>query len=99
MLKQLNSYASSLIVIAIILVGIIPIESSVFGQTQTDSINSNATASNSRYLNRAIEQNYGRVESSNNPQDIATLAYIWGYPLVSMNRLIDFSTNPIRPQV
>ena len=37
------------------------------------------------------------LESSNNPQDIATLAYIWGYPLISVVRTIDFSTSPNVP--
>ena len=38
-----------------------------------------------------------RLENSNDPADIATLAYIWGYPLVSMIRLIDYSSNPAAP--
>jgi hypothetical protein len=37
------------------------------------------------------------LESSNNPQDIATLAYIWGYPLVSVVRLVDYSSSPNVP--
>ena len=37
------------------------------------------------------------LKSSDNPQDIATLAYIWGYPLVSMVRLVDYSSNPNVP--
>jgi len=35
-----------------------------------------------------------RIENSDNPVDIATLAYIWGYPLISMKRMTDFSTSP-----
>ena len=38
-----------------------------------------------------------QLASSNQPKDIAALAYIWGYPLVSMVRLIDFSTAPNVP--
>ena len=37
------------------------------------------------------------IEDSNNPQDIATLAYIWGYPLVSVVRLVDYSSSPNVP--
>lgn len=38
-----------------------------------------------------------RIVSSNNPIDIATLAYIWGYPLVIKKRFTDFSTSPNVP--
>jgi len=40
-----------------------------------------------------------RIESSNSPIDIATLAYIWGYSLVSWIRPIDFATNPNSPPI
>ena len=33
----------------------------------------------------------------NNPEDIATLAYIYGFPLVSVVRLVDYSTSPNVP--
>ncbi len=35
-----------------------------------------------------------RLESSNDPVDIATFAYIWGFPLISNIRTIDESTDP-----
>ena len=44
-----------------------------------------------------VETEVRRVEKSDNPVDIATLAYIWGYPLVSMKRLLDYSTGPNHP--
>jgi hypothetical protein len=34
---------------------------------------------------------------SNKPQDIATLAYIWGYPLVSVAGSFAYYTNPKNP--
>jgi len=34
-----------------------------------------------------------RLENSNDPKDVATLAYIWGYPLILVNRHIDFTTS------
>jgi DNA sulfur modification protein DndE len=37
------------------------------------------------------------LQSSNDPTDIATLAYIWGYPMVSQVRTIDYSTSPNVP--
>jgi hypothetical protein len=35
-----------------------------------------------------------QVSSSNKPEDIATLAYIWGFPLVTMQRQFNFVTSP-----
>ena len=44
-----------------------------------------------------LNKTMAALESSNNPQDIATLAYIWGYPLVSVVRLVDYSSSPNVP--
>lgn len=41
-----------------------------------------------------LNKTMAALESSNDPQDIATLAYIWGYPLVSVVRLVDYSSSP-----
>lgn len=38
-----------------------------------------------------------QISSSNQPEDIATLAYIWGFPLVSMERQFNFVTSPNVP--
>jgi hypothetical protein len=35
-----------------------------------------------------------QISSSNKPEDIATLAYIWGFPLVTMQRQFNFVTSP-----
>jgi hypothetical protein len=35
-----------------------------------------------------------QISSSNKPEDVATLAYIWGFPLVTMERQFNFVTNP-----
>ena len=35
-----------------------------------------------------------QISSSNKPEDIATLAYIWGFPLITMQRQFNFVTNP-----
>jgi hypothetical protein len=96
-MNQINSYFSSLIVIAIIVAGPISIESSVFAQTQTGSTSSNATANDSQSQIEQLNKTMAELESSNNPQDIATLAYIWGYPLVSVVRLVDYSSSPNVP--
>ena len=35
-----------------------------------------------------------QLPSSNNPEDVAILAYIWGFPLVKMERQFHFVTSP-----
>lgn len=35
-----------------------------------------------------------QLSPSNNPEDIATLAYIWRFPLVTMERQFNFETRP-----
>jgi hypothetical protein len=35
-----------------------------------------------------------QISSSNKPEDIATLAYIWGFPLVTMQRQFNLVTSP-----
>lgn len=41
-----------------------------------------------------LDKKMQQLLSSNDPKDIATLAYIWGYPLISNIRTIDGSTDP-----
>lgn len=43
----------------------------------------------------ALEIKMAQLESSDKPEDIATLAYIWGYPLISMERSFNWFTNPV----
>jgi hypothetical protein len=38
-----------------------------------------------------------QISSSNKPEDIATLAYIWGFPLVTMERQFNYVTSPNIP--
>jgi hypothetical protein len=38
-----------------------------------------------------------QISSSNKPEDIATLAYIWGFPLITMERQFNFVTSPNIP--
>jgi hypothetical protein len=38
-----------------------------------------------------------QISTSNDPADIATLAYIWGFPLVTMERQFNFVTSPNVP--
>jgi hypothetical protein len=59
----------------------------------TSSVNNATSSTGAPDLNKTMAE----LESSNNPQDIATLAYIWGYPLVSVVRLVDYSSSPNVP--
>jgi hypothetical protein len=45
----------------------------------------------------ALDIKMAQLSSSNKLEDIATLAYIWGYPLVTMERSFNWFTNPISP--
>ena len=51
------------------------------------SVNNATSSTSASDLNKTMAE----LESSNNPQDIATLAYIYGFPLVSMVRFVDYS--------
>ena len=44
-----------------------------------------------------VNTKMAQLSSSNNPADIATLAYIWGFPLVTMQRQFNFVTSPDVP--
>jgi hypothetical protein len=55
---------------------------------------SNSTAPmNVQQLDNIMKQ----LTSSDKPDDIATLAYIWGFPLVNVIRTVDFTTSPNIP--
>ena len=46
----------------------------------------------------ALDIKMAQLSSSNKTEDIATLAYIWGFPLVTMERQFNFVTSPNVPQ-
>ncbi len=59
--------------------------------------NNNNTASMNISQNSSIadiDKKMIDISTSNKSKDIATLAYIWGYPLVTMQRSFDYFTNP-----
>jgi hypothetical protein len=45
----------------------------------------------------ALDVKMAQTSTSNDPADIATLAYIWGFPLVTMERQFNFVTHPNVP--
>ncbi len=54
--------------------------------------NSSEISSNSSVSD--IKKKMVDISTSDRPEDIATLAYIWGYPLITMQRSFDYFTNP-----
>ena len=59
-------------------------------QAQTQAATTQSTVEE---LNERMAQLY----ASNKPEDIATLAYIWGFPLVTLERQFNFVTSPNVP--
>jgi hypothetical protein len=57
--------------------------------------NSNITITSSQELSTIMSQ----ISNSDKPEDIATLAYLWGYPLITSQRSFDYFTNPNTPPV
>lgn len=45
----------------------------------------------------AMDVKMAQISSSNKPEDIATLANIWGFPLITMERQFNFVTSPNIP--
>jgi hypothetical protein len=56
------------------------------------------TSSSKSDIASELEAKMKQLESSNDPKDIATLAYIWGYPLVTAEVTKSYMTNPKVPQ-
>jgi hypothetical protein len=56
----------------------------------SNTSSSSTTTTTTEQLNIKMAQ----ISSSNKPEDVATLAYIWGFPLVTMERQFNFVTNP-----
>jgi hypothetical protein len=66
----------------------------------SQTINAQPQANSS--LSTSQEQLYttmAEISNSDKPEDIATLAYLWGYPLITVQRSFDYFTNPNTPQV
>jgi hypothetical protein len=69
---------------------------SAFAQSTEEPLPTNSTQAatpSPEELNDMMAQ----LSSSDKPEDIATLAYIWGFPLVTMERQFNFVTSPNVP--
>src|SRR4029079_15639649 len=63
-----------------------------YASAQNNSTNTTATT-----IVSDLENKMKQLESSNDPKDIATVAYIYGFPLVNVIRTVDFTTSPNIP--
>lgn len=57
------------------------------------------TPSSSSLSSQELETIMSQISNSDKPEDIATLAYLWGYPLITAQRSFDYFTNPNTPHV
>jgi hypothetical protein len=75
--------------------------SSMHGNAQSNSSSNISFASvnnvTSSTATSDLDMKMQQLANSSNPTDIATLAYIYGFPLVSVIRTIDFTTSPNIP--
>jgi hypothetical protein len=75
------------------------LSNSIGATTDNKSLIKPANNTNSTSVSLALNEKMAELVSSNKPQDIATLAYIWGYPLVTMERSSNYFTSPNSPPV
>ena len=82
------------------LIGVNPLITTVTAQENSTSVSaSNSTNTNSSNIsaNSSVSDIGKRmidISNSDKPGDIATLAYIWGFPLVTMERFNEYYTSP-----
>ena len=62
-----------------------------YGQTNSTNMTSQSTES---ITPESVKAEMQKVSESDNPVDIATFAYVWGFPLITNMRTIDESTDP-----
>jgi hypothetical protein len=67
----------------------------LYGQSSSNT--NMSSASPAPITPQDLDTEMKRIVNSSDPVDIATLAYIWGYPLVIEKRFFEFSTNPNVP--
>lgn len=63
----------------------------------TNKTGSSASQSTATMSSIQLNEQMKKLATSDNPVDIATLAYIWGYPLVIKVRTCDYATSPNIP--
>jgi hypothetical protein len=101
-MKCNKDYLLSVFLIGILMislfVGISPLNTSAQENltASSNSINSNITAlkTSNMSTNEDVSVKMAQISNSDKPEDIAALAYIWGYPLITMQRSFDYFTSP-----
>lgn len=86
------------LVVLLVMLSLVSSYSIFYSQTvdgATTTTNSNITITSSQELDTIMSQ----ISNSDKPEDIATLAYLWGYPLITAQRSFDYFTNPNTPHV
>ena len=85
------------LVVLLVMLSLVSSYSIFYSQTidGATTTNSNITITSSQELDTIMSQ----ISNSDKPEDIATLAYMWGYPLITAQRSFDYFTNPNTPHV
>jgi hypothetical protein len=67
----------------------------------SQTVNGNITEANTTTITSSQELDtiMSQISNSDKPEDIATFAYLWGYPLITSQRSFDYFTNPNTPPV
>ena len=86
-----------IVIIFLVIFSLISSYSIFYSQTVNGAITkeNTTTITSSQELDTIISQ----ISNSDKPEDIATLAYLWGYPLITSQRSFDYFTNPNTPPV
>jgi len=104
-MKNVKSFSkASVILVSFILVVSMITSAGISGSYAAPQSNSNFNMSLTSVTNTTssaaaldLESKMQQLTNSNDPTDIATLAYIYGFPLVNVIRTVDFTTSPNIP--
>jgi hypothetical protein len=92
-----------LTIVVLVILSLVVASNSIFylqavnGANITTTTNANNTTSSS--LLQELDKIMLQISHSDKPEDIATLAYIWGYPLITTERSFNYFTNPNTPPI
>jgi hypothetical protein len=95
-LFRITSSAMLTLVLSFIAGGPFAPSLSAFAQSTGEPVSNNTTQAAIPSIEELNVQ-MAQLSSSDKPEDIATLAYIWGFPLVTMERQFNFVTSPNIP--
>jgi DNA sulfur modification protein DndE len=94
---------AKLVIFNIIFLMLISFLVSTYNIFYLQTVNGTITEANTTITNTISPQELdtimSQISNSDKPEDIATLAYIWGYPLITIERSFNYFTNPNTPNV